>query len=162
MATKTFPTGVSIPETQRAPLVALLNQHVGTLLNLYAQTKHAHWNVKGKDFIQLHELFDDMASDLLEHLDSVAERAVQLGGVALDSVKVTNQDAKLPAYPLEAVEGHDHLRALAERYGIYANFARASIDEANHLNDADTADLFTQISRAMDKSLWFLEAHRQA
>ena len=112
-----------------------------------------------KDFIQLHELFDNLASNVLGHLDNVAERAVQLGGVA---VKVATQDGKLPAYPLEAVEGHDHLEALAERYGIYANFARDSIDEANHLNDADTADLFTEISRVMDKHLWFLEGHLQA
>ena len=84
---------------------------------------------------------------------------MQLGGVA---VKVATRDGKLPAYPLEAVEGHDRLEALAERYGIYANFARASIDEANHLNDADTADLFTEISRVMDKHLWFLEAYLQA
>ena len=120
MSSKTFRTSVSIPETQRAPLIVLLNQHLGTLLTLYGQTKHAHWNVKGKDFIQLHELFDNMATNVLEHLDNVAERAVQLGGVA---VKVATQDGKLPAYPLEAIEGHDHLEALAERYGIYANFA---------------------------------------
>ena len=107
----------------------------------------------------MHELFDDLATDLLEHLDNVAERAVQLGGVA---VKIATQEAKLPAYPLEAVEGQAHLEALSERYGIYGNLARASIDEANHLNDADTADLFTEISRSVDKRLWFLEAHLQA
>lgn len=159
MSSKTFRTSVSLPETQRAPLTMLLNQHLGTLLTLYSQTKQAHWNVKGKDFIQLHELFDDIATNVLEHLDNVAERAVQLGGVA---VKVATQDGKLPAYPLEAIEGQAHLEALAERYGIYANFARASIDQANHLNDANTADLFTEISRVMDKHLWFLEAHLQA
>ena len=162
MHPKTFKTSIGIPETQRAPLIALLNQHVATLLALYSQTKQAHWNVKGKDFIQLHELFDDLATDLLEHLDNVAERAVQLGGVALGTVKIATQEAKLPAYPLEAVEGQAHLEALSERYAIYGNLARASIDEANHLNDADTADLFTEISRVMDKHLWFLEAHLQA
>ena len=162
MNTKSFRTRVDIPEAQRTALVALLNQHVAALFMLYSQTKYAHWNVKGSDFIQLHELFDDLASDVLEHLDAVAERAVQLGGVAHGTLKDAPLEAKLPAYPQEAVGGHAHLEALSERYGIYANSARAGIDAANALNDADTADLFTEISRAMDKHLWFLEAHLQA
>ena len=161
MSTKTFRTSIDIPEVQRAPLIELLNQHVGILLMLYGQSKHAHWNVKGSNFIQLHELFDDLATDLLEHLDNVAERAVQLGGIAHAPSK-SAPEAKLPAYPLEAINGHEHLEALAERFGWYANFARAGIEQVNHLNDADTADLFTKISRAMDKHLWFLEAHQQA
>ena len=157
----TFKTGVDFPETQRTSLIALLNTHVATLLALYSQTKQAHWNVKGSDFIQLHELFDDLATDVLEHLDATAERAVQLGGVAMGTVKAAVQEAKLPPYPLEAVTGQAHLAALSERYGLYANLARAGIAESNALEDADTADLFTEISRAMDKHLWFLEAHLQ-
>ena len=162
MNSNTFHTRIDLLETQRTPLIALLNQHVATLLALYSQTKHAHWNVKGSNFMQLHELFDHLATDVLEHLDSVAERAVQLGGVALGLVKIAAHEAKLPAYPLEAVSGHEHLEALAEHYGLYAKLARASIGQANTLNDADTADLFTEISRAIDKHLWFLEAHLQA
>lgn len=159
---KTFKTSVDIPETKRTALIALLNQHVANLLALYSQSKHAHWNVKGSDFIQLHKLFDDLASDLLEHLDNTAERAVQLGGVALGTVKAASDGASLPQYPLEAVDGHAHLKALSKSYGFYANLARAGIGEANKLDDADTADLFTEISRALDKHLWFLEAHLQA
>ena len=101
----TFKTSVDIPATKRTPLIALLNAHVATLLALYSQTKQAHWNVKGSDFIQLHELFDEIASDVLEHLDDTAERAVQLGGVALGTVKIAAREAKLPPYPLEAVDG---------------------------------------------------------
>jgi starvation-inducible DNA-binding protein len=159
---KNYKTSVDIPETKRTALIALLNQHVANLLALYSQSKHAHWNVKGSDFIQLHELFDDLATDLLEHLDNTAERAVQLGGVALGTVKSATETASLPHYPLEAVDGRTHLEALSKSYGFYANLARAGIGEANTLGDADTADLFTEISRAIDKHLWFLEAHLQA
>ncbi len=159
---KTFKTGIDIPETSRTALISLLNQHVANLLALYSQTKHAHWNVKGSDFIQLHELFDDLASDILEHLDDTAERAVQLGGVALGTIKSAVESASLPHYPLEAVDGHSHLEALSKSYGFYANLARAGIGEANKFDDVDTADLFTEISRAIDKHLWFLEAHLQA
>jgi starvation-inducible DNA-binding protein len=159
---KNYKTSVDIPEAKRTALIALLNQHVANLLALYSQSKHAHWNVKGSDFIQLHELFDDLAANLLEHLDDTAERAVQLGGVALGTIKNATETASLPHYPLEAVDGHSHLEALSKSYGFYANLARAAIGEANKLDDADTADLFTEISRAIDKHLWFLEAHLQA
>jgi starvation-inducible DNA-binding protein len=161
MKTKTFSTSIDIPTSNRTLLIALLNQHVANLLALYSQTKHAHWNVKGSHFIQLHELFDDLATDLLEHLDDTAERAVQLGGVAFGTVLFAAENAKLPHYPLEAVNGQTHLEALSKSYGFYANLARAAIGEANTLDDADTADLFTEISRDMDKHLWFLEAHLQ-
>jgi starvation-inducible DNA-binding protein len=159
---KNYKTSVDIPESKRTALIALLNQHVANLLALYSQSKHAHWNVKGSDFIQLHELFDDLATDILEHLDDTAERAVQLGGIAFGTIKSAAESASLPHYPLEAVDGHSHLEALSKSYGFYANLARAGITEANKLDDADTADLFTEISRVIDKHLWFLEAHLQA
>jgi starvation-inducible DNA-binding protein len=162
MNTKMFTTKIDIPISNRTPLIALLNQHVANLLALYSQTKHAHWNVKGSNFIQLHELFDDLATGVLEHLDDTAERAVQLGGVAFGTVKSASENATLPHYPLEAVDGRAHLEALANSYGVYANLARSAIVEATSFDDMDTADLFTEISRAIDKHLWFLEAHLQA
>jgi starvation-inducible DNA-binding protein len=162
MNTKMFTTKIDIPISNRTPLIALLNQHVANLLALYSQTKHAHWNVKGSNFIQLHELFDDLATSVLEHLDDTAERAVQLGGVVFGTVKSASENATLPHYPLEAVDGQAHLEALANSYGVYSNLARAAISEATSFEDMDTADLFTEILRAIDKHLWFLEAHLQA
>jgi starvation-inducible DNA-binding protein len=162
MTTKTYATSIDIPEAKRAPLITLLNLHVANLLALYGQAKHAHWNVKGSDFIQLHELFDDLATSVLEHLDETAERAVQLGGVAFGTVQSASEHASLPHYPLEAVDGREHIEAVAKSYGVYANLARAAITEATSFDDMNTADLFTEISRAIDKHLWFLEAHLQA
>jgi starvation-inducible DNA-binding protein len=162
MTTKTYATSIDIPEAKRAPLITLLNLHVANLLALYSQAKHAHWNVKDSDFIQLHELFDDLATSVLEHLDDTAERAVQLGGVAFGTVQSASEHATLPHYPLEAVDGRQHLEALAKSYGVYANLARAAIAEATSFDDMNTADLFTEISRAIDKHLWFLEAHLPA
>ncbi len=118
MNTKTYTTSIDIPEAKRAPLIKLLNLHVANLLTLYSQAKHAHWNVKGSDFIQLHELFDDLAASVLEHLDDTAERAVQLGGVAFGTVQSASENATLPHYPLEAVDGRAHLDALANSSGL--------------------------------------------
>lgn len=159
---KTYPTRVDIPEENRTKLIELLNTNLAEVLDLYSQTKQAHWNVKGTDFIQLHELFDDLAENLELHADEIAERATALGGTALGTVRMAAASSSLPEYPDDVADGVKHVALLVDRYGPYANRVRASIDTADELDDADTADLFTGISRDVDKHLWFLEAHLQA
>ena len=149
-------------EEVRAQMIALLNQHLADSLDLYSQTKQAHWNVKGRDFFQLHELFDTLAEHVEEAIDEIAERATALGGVACGTVRMSAAASRLPEYPLEALEGMEHVQALVERYSAYGAAIRKDIDVAQEAGDADTADLLTEISRQVDKDLWFLEAHLQA
>jgi starvation-inducible DNA-binding protein len=156
-----FSTHVDIPEDARRALVAMLNQHLADTSDLRSQAKQAHWNVKGKDFYQLHLLFDEIASELNEYADELAERATSLGGYATGTVRMAAQASALPEYPTEATEGMDHVEALVERMGLYANRIRHAIDEADEHGDKTTADLYTEISRGVDKRLWFLEAHLQ-
>ena len=118
--------------------------------------------MKGKDFFQLHELFDTLAETTLEHIDEIAERATALGGAALGTARMSAANSTLTEYPTAATDGPEHVTALVERYGAYAASTRAAIEAAEACDDADTADLFTEISRAVDKHLWFLEAHLQA
>jgi starvation-inducible DNA-binding protein len=159
---RTFPTHVDLPESDRTAVIELLNAQLAATLDLYSQTKQAHWNVKGKDFFQLHELFDTLAETTLEHVDLIAERATALGGSAMGTVRMSAAGSALPEYPIAATDGPEHVAALVERYGNYAASTRAAIDRSNECHDADTADLFTEVSRAVDKHLWFLEAHLQA
>ncbi|MEM6446921.1 MAG: DNA starvation/stationary phase protection protein Dps [Cyanobacteria bacterium P01_D01_bin.123] len=159
--TKLYATTVDISTDQRAELVNLLNQPLASVLDLKTQVKQAHWNVKGMQFIALHEMFDTFATTLEGYVDMLAERATALGGVARGTVRIVARESSLPEYDLEAVSGRQHVVALAERYGRYANQVRAAISQAEALDDADTADLFTEISRQIDKDLWFLEAHLQ-
>jgi starvation-inducible DNA-binding protein len=161
MTTRIFPTHIDIPESQRVELIALLNGRLADTFDLYSQLKQAHWNVKGTDFIQLHELFDTLAATTLGHVDLIAERATALGGSAVGTVRAASENSTLPEYPFDAVSGTEHVAALVERYGRYASAVRQGIEDAAKLGDADTADLFTEVSRAVDKDLWFLEAHLQ-
>jgi starvation-inducible DNA-binding protein len=164
MATKTqrtFETRIDIPEGARERLVELLNARLADALDLYSQVKQAHWNVKGTDFIQLHELYDDVAEALLPFVDEIAERATTLGGLALGTARLAAEASTLDEYPLDAVDGPDTVAAVAERLAVFAASVRAGIDEATELGDQTTSDLFTEISRALDKQLWFVEAHLQ-
>ena len=154
-----YPTRLDLSPEVREQVIAILNQALATTFDLYSQTKQAHWNVKGSDFYALHELFDAMSGELLAYVDDLAERVTALAGVALGTLRTAAQASDLPEYPLEAVTGKDHLIALADRYAQYAKFVRQAIDQTDALGDADTADLFTGISRTADKRLWFLEAH---
>ncbi|MGF1588895.1 MAG: DNA starvation/stationary phase protection protein Dps [Pleurocapsa sp.] len=156
---KLYATRIDLAEDIRAKVVGILNQTLAATLDLKTQTKQAHWNVKGMDFYQLHELFDEMATELEEYTDMVAERVTALAGVAMGTARLAAESSILPEYDLDAVSGADHVTALADRYATYAKHLRDSIDSTDELGDADTADLYTEISRTIDKRLWFLEAH---
>ena len=158
---RTFETAVDLPTRTRVAMVGLLNQELADTADLYSQTKQAHWNVKGIHFYQLHLLFDQLAEKRQGEADELAERATELGGYALGTVRMAAASSRLPEIPTDINAGVDYVRALVERYGIHANNMRAAIDEADEAGDKDTADLFTEISRELDKDLWFLQAHLQ-
>ncbi len=145
----------------REAVVKHLNQHLADLSDLYSQTKQAHWNVKGPNFIQLHKLFDDLAATILEFVDVVAERATALGGVASGTTRMAAANSRLAEFPDGPVQGLKAVSLLVERYAAVGKTVRKGIDEADEYCDKDTADLYTQMSREIDKSVWFLEAHLQ-
>lgn len=157
--TKQYPTRIDLAAEVRTEVIKILNKTLAATLDLKTQTKQAHWNVKGMDFYQLHELFDEMATELEEYVDMVAERVTALAGTALGTARIAASESILPEYPLDAVSGVEHVTALADRYAAYAKHLREAIDTTDNLGDADTADLYTEISRTIDKRLWFLEAH---
>lgn len=156
-----FTTRIDINENNRVQLIELLNQHLADLFDLYSQTKQAHWNVRGIHFQQLHELFDDLAAQLPEFADMVAERANTLGGYARGTARMAAMNSQLPEFPSDVTKGEAMLEVVAERWAQYAAFVRKGIRSAEELGDMDSADLFTEISRAIDKGLWFIEAHLQ-
>jgi len=148
-----------LPQATREQMVALLNRHLADLTDLYTQTKHAHWNVRGAQFAALHKLYDELAEALEDYIDEVAERAVQLGGEARGTVRMAAAASRLPEYPDGHYEGLASVAALADRYAAAAKHVRADVDVATQAGDHDTADLLIEVSRGLDKWLWFLEAH---
>jgi starvation-inducible DNA-binding protein len=155
------PTKNDIPADRRGAAAQLLNERLADLIDLGLQAKQAHWNVKGPNFIALHELFDDIAEEIEEYVDTTAERLVALGGTAEGTVAAVAGRTKLPAYPLHLSAGREHVEAFSTALAAAGKLVRASIDRAAEIGDADTADLFTGVSRGLDKSLWFVEAHLQ-
>jgi len=161
-ALKMYETENDISLPRRTELNALLNQRLASAVDLQLQMKQAHWNVKGPSFIALHELFDKVDEAVADYVDMIAERVVQLGGIAEGTVRIAALRTRLPEYPLEIADGRAHVEAVARALSTFGQEARATINEATELDDAGTADLFTEVSRGIDKWLWFVEAHSQA
>ena len=157
-----YETENDISKNRRSELSVLMNQRLASAVDLQMQMKQAHWNVKGPSFIGLHELFDKVDEAVESYVDMIAERIVQLGGIAEGTVRVAASRTRLPEYPLAIADGMAHVEAVARALSTFGQEARATIDEADELEDADTADLFTEVSRGIDKWLWFVEAHSQA
>jgi starvation-inducible DNA-binding protein len=149
----------TLPQAIRIQSVGLLNRNLALAIDLERQAKQAHWNVKGPNFIALHELFDKVAETAEEFTDLLAERATALGGTAEGRVHAIAESSSLPRYPSQIVSEREHVDALSTALATFGKSAREAIDEAERLGDADTADVFTEISRETDKQLWLVEAH---
>lgn len=155
-------TKIDIKKGTRGKVIAILNQRLADASDLKSQAKQAHWNVKGMNFIALHELFDQVSTEMEAHIDDIAERVTILGGTALGTIRVAAANSSLAEYPLEITDGGDHVDALSTALADFGKKVRADIDATAELGDADTADLLTGVSRSADKLLWFVEAHQQA
>jgi len=156
-----YKSKIDLPEKVRRNVIAVLNDRLADAIDLQSQVKQAHWNVKGPNFIALHELFDKISDLILEYIDDIAERVTSLGGTAEGTVAVAAKRSKLKNYPLSITAGKDHLYYLSTQLAAFGKAVRAAIEATDQFGDADTADLFTGISRGVDKYLWFLEAHLQ-
>jgi starvation-inducible DNA-binding protein len=159
--TRVYATKNDLPEATRLEVIRLLNQRLADGIDLQTQCKQAHWNVKGPTFIALHKLFDDINEDVEEYVDLLAERVVQLGGVAEGTVGVVAERSTLVDYPIGLGTGAEHVAALSDALAGFGRSVRLGIEEMNDLHDAGSADILTEISRGVDKWLWFVEAHQQ-
>jgi len=157
-----FTTRNDLPVSSRTQVVELLNRRLADALDLQSQCKQAHWNVKGPQFIALHKLFDDVYGAVEEYADLLAERIVQLGGVAHGTVRDVAEASELDEYPPTISSGEDHVKSLSAAIAAFGSRLRVTIGEADELDDAATADICTEITRGADKWLWFVEAHAQA
>ena len=151
-----------LSKAKREKIVEILNSRLADASDLKSQAKQAHWNVKGMSFFELHQLFDQVATEAEAYTDLIAERVTALGGTALGTIRVAAQKSSLSEYPLEITDGRDHVDAVSTALADFGKLIRQNIDDTDELGDADTADLFTEISRGVDKSLWFVEAHIQS
>lgn len=156
-----FETKNDLSPTTRQSIIEILNEHLADAIDLQLQAKQAHWNIKGPNFVGLHELFDQIAAQAQAYADDIAERAVALGGIARGTLQSVSQQTQLPEYPLDAGDWRSHVVAMRDALATFGRGVRKAIDDTTALNDADTADLFTEISRGVDKSLWMVEAHVQ-
>jgi starvation-inducible DNA-binding protein len=156
-----YSTRNDLPESARIEAIGLLNQRLADCIDLQTQCKQAHWNVKGPSFIALHKLFDEVNEAVEEYVDLLAERAVQLGGIAEGTAAIVAKRSTLLDYPLVLSTGEEHVAALSEALATFGRTVRLGIEEMNDLQDADSADILTEISRGVDKWLWFVEAHQQ-
>jgi starvation-inducible DNA-binding protein len=150
-----------LPENVRTHAISVLQENLGSSIDLFFQTKQAHWNVRGPDFIALHKLFDEINASVGEYVDLQAERIAQLGGNVEGTIRAASKRTALPEYPLHISKGLDHVEALSTALATAGKGFRKAIDQATELRDADTADIYTEISRGVDQWLWFVEAHLQ-
>ncbi len=155
------PTRNDLPSKVRSKVIAVLGDRLADATDFLLASKQAHWNVKGRTFFQLHELFDKINESAEEWVDLLAERIVQLGGTAEGTVQATAKRTSMAPYPIGITRGEDHVEAMANALASLGKKVRSAIDKTGKAGDADTADIFTEISRDVDKYLWFVEAHNQ-
>jgi len=160
-STNMYATGIDLSETKRVQLIELSNACLAEAVDLQLHCKHAHWNVKGPNFIALHQLFDQVNESVEDYIDLIAERAVQLGGIANSTAHVGTPWAHIPENDPQSPSERDYVQSLSGALASFGRIAREAIGKSNELGDAVSADIFTEISRGVDKWLWMVEAHLQ-
>ncbi len=150
---------IALKANARSTVIELLNARLADSIDLALATKQAHWNLKGPNFIAVHEMLDPMRAAIDTHVDVMAERIAQLDGTPLGTAQTVAAATALDAYPTDIKKVPDHLSALATRFAQLANQVREDIDAADEAGDADTADILTAFSRELDKDLWFIKSH---
>lgn len=161
MATKMFKTRNPLSEEKREQIVEMMNARLADAIDLHYQAKQAHWNVKGDDFFQLHELFDKIAEASDEYVDLIAERITQLGGTANGTVRDAAKNSTLDEYPHDIYDGDSHVEAMTNALATFAAQLNQNAEETDELGDMGTNDLLVEVMRGVDKYLWFVEAHNQ-
>lgn len=154
-----YPTKNDLPEATRREVIQLLNQRLAECIELQTHCKQAHWNVKGRDFIALHKLFDKINASIADYTDLIAERIVQLGGIAEGTVRIVAARSDLIDYPLVLTSGDEHVAALSDSLSGFGRSVRMGIEEMDDLDDAVTQDMLTEVTRGVDQWLWFVESH---
>jgi starvation-inducible DNA-binding protein len=154
-----YPTKNDLPEATRRKMIELCNARLAEAIDLQTQTKQAHWNVRGANFIALHKLFDEVNSDVEDYVDLIAERAVQLGGSVEGTARSVAKRSTLAEYPLKGGTGRQHVDALSSALAAFGKLIRSAIEESDRVDDDDTNDIFIEISRGNDKWLWMVESH---
>lgn len=152
-------TKINLSPKSRKAVIDLLTPFLADALEVQLHAKQAHWNVKGPQFLPLHELFEKVYDQLGEHADDVAERIVQLGGTAEASSRLVAKRTKAPSYPLSITTGKDHVEALSTSVAHLAAFTRKLIDETSDAGDEASSDLVTAMTRELDKLVWLIENH---
>lgn len=153
------PTHNTLPEAIRAQSIEILNRHLVAAVDLHAQVKQAHWNVRGPGFIAIHQLFDMVAAEIETYSDMLAERAGGLGGVAHGTVQTAAANTFLVPYVVGTADERTHAFAIAGSLAGFGQSLQAAIRNVTEFGDVNTADLLTEISRGVDRQLWLVESH---
>ncbi len=138
-------------------VIEILNQNLADAITLKLAAKHAHWNVRGENFLSLHELFDKLATSADEYADTIAERLVQLGGYAKGTLKDIEKYSSLKNYS----GSEDYIKTISALVSELAEKTRHSIDVTADLSDAVTADILTEVTAGLDKLHWFVSSHKK-
>jgi starvation-inducible DNA-binding protein len=152
---------VALPQSDTAQknLISLLQNCLVSALDIAGQAKQAHWNVKGSNFIALHELFDKIHGEFMGFADMIAERIVILDGQAYGTSEVVATSSILKSYPLNISAQEDHIEALTIGMVDFSNQIRPAAKEAEDLGDSAAGDLFIEVLRETEKLTWFVRAH---
>ncbi len=158
--TQTISTTAAGPEAS-ASTAQFLTPVVLGLQALAVNGKQAHWNVRGTNFIAIHELLDGVVTHAQDFADLAAERIVALGLPIDARVSTVAEKTKATAVPAGFTQWQDIIVAVVTDMDAVIADVQAAIDGLDE-TDLTSQDAAIAIKAGLEKDRWFLTAHLAA
>ena len=147
----------SVQDPERELVRAQLQDQLVDLLDLTLLSKQAHWNLIGREFAPLHEFLDDLADELREYSDDIAERITALGFAADGRSAIVAQHSTVSTLPEGFLSTDEVSTAFTGRLLEFTAVARERLEVVGE-HDAVSEDLLIEMLRGLEKRLWMIQA----
>ncbi len=135
-----------------------MNDLLANYQQLYMNLRGFHWNVKGREFFELHLKFEELYNDINIKVDDIAERILALDGVPLHSFSDYQKKSKIKELK-GLTNGLEMVNALVDSFQFLIQKQRDILTLAGENSDEGTVSLMSDYITEQEKTVWMLKAY---
>lgn len=149
---------IGIEKDKAEVLVEKLNTLLADYQLFYQNLRGFHWNIKGREFFELHLNFEELYNDAVIKVDEIAERILTLEGVPLHTFSDYLSTAEIKEQK-GITDGSKGVAVVIKNFSILILKEREILSLAADANDEGTVSLMSDYISQTEKTLWMLNSY---